>query len=312
MRRPLVIITCFLVVSLLANVFLWIEGGQSARDFNTKLTKYPYLSPRILRDAHADFIFNFLDLRSNLHAKIDPLKNDFALFFEYLPTGTSIGINSNNEFYAASLFKLPVVMAYFRHKERVDMKENLKVKLTTEMIDNRFGDLWKKGVGYEISFDDAARIALVKSDNTAAEALSPVITQKDFEDVYQGLDIDIQIASQGAIMSAKNYSSILKALYFSAVLTIDDSQKILSYLTQTEFNDKLAAGVPSDVTVAHKIGVIDEDSYRDCGIVYVPNRPYLLCMISHGTEAEAQTRMKEVSRMIYDYVSTAKSAIDNN
>ena len=180
------------------------------------------------------------------------------------------------------------------------------------MIDNRFGDLWKKGVGFEISMDEAARLALVNSDNTAAEALSPAITQKDFEDVYQGLDIDIQVSSQGAILNAKNYASILKALYFSAVLTKDDSQKILSYLAESEFDDKLTAGVPKEVPVAHKIGVMEKDSYRDCGIVYVPNRPYLLCMISHGSEQQAQQRMREVSQMIYDYVVVAKSAIVSN
>jgi hypothetical protein len=107
--------------------------------------------------------------------------------------------------------------------------------------------LWKKGVGFEISMDEAARLALVKSDNTAVEALAPVITDKDFDDVYQGLDIDIQVSSQGAILNAKNYASIMKALYFSAVLTKDDSQKILRYLTESDFDDKLVAGVPRDV-----------------------------------------------------------------
>ena len=289
-----------------------MNASENDREFQANITTYPYLSQRILRDNPSDFIFNFLDLRSNLHAKLDPLANNFAMYFEYLPTGTSIGINSSNEFYAASLFKLPVVMAYFRHKERLNSQEKIKIKLTSEMIDSRFGDLWKKGVGYEISFDDAAKIALVKSDNTAAEALGQVITQKDFDDVYQGLDIDVQIASQGAILSAKNYASILRALYFSAVLTKSDSQKILSYLAETEFNDKLAAGVPEGVIVAHKIGVIDQDSYRDCGIVYVPGRPYILCMISRGTEQQAQQRMREVSQMVYDYVVTAKSATLHN
>lgn len=115
-------------------------------------------------------------------------------------------------------------MAYFRHKEKSNSKNDMKVNLTEEMIDDRFGDLWTKGAGYEISLDEAAKLTLTKSDNTAANALIKAIDQEDFDDVYQGLDIDIQVASQGAIMTAKNYSSILKALYFSAVL----QKKILS------------------------------------------------------------------------------------
>ena len=313
MRRVLTLTIVILIVSLAINIKLLDrinianEIVKSEENFREDVKRYPLLSPRIMREAHPDFIFNFLDLRTKIHQQLDPLGDDIALYFEYLPNGTSINVNAGSDFFAASLFKLPVVMAYFRHKERVGNKPEMKVKLTREMIDNRFGDLWKKGEGYEIGLDEAARLALVYSDNTAAEALAPAITQEDFDDVYEGLDIDLQIASSGAVMTVRNYSSILKALYYSAVLTKVDSQEILSHLTHSPFNDKLAAGVPKDVVVAHKIGVIDEQSYRDCGIIYVPSRPYILCMISNGTEKQAQERISIISKLVFDYVSSAKS-----
>ncbi len=319
MRRIiLVILVILFVVSLIFNGYLWQENSRKDTlveydtAFHAALKRYPLLSPRILRDTHPDFILNFLDLRTNLHKKLDSLGDKFSMYFEYLPTGNSIGINANNEFYAASLFKLPVVMAYFRRKELTNTKEDVKVKLTKEMLDSRFGDLWQKGEGYEIGLDEAVQLALEKSDNTAAEALGAAITQDAFNDVYEAIDIPLQITNNGAVMTAKNYSSILKALYFSAVLTKEDSSKTLDYLTHSEFNDKLIAGLPKDITVAHKIGVIDEKSYMDCGIVYIPSRPYILCMVSSGTEDDARSRMSSTSKMIYDFVSNAKSLnIDN-
>lgn len=312
------IVSIVLLVSLFLNFSLWKDNRQldsqvqSNKEFQKSLEKYPYLSPRILNIAHSDFLLNFLDLRNNLHQKIDPLNDKFAMYFEYLPTGTSIGINSGNEFYSASLFKLPVVMAYFRHKENTNSTTDVKIRLTKDMIDDRFGDLWQKGEGYEIGLDEAAQIALTKSDNTAAKALGVGITQNDFDDVYKGIDINLQITDKGTVMTTKNYSSILKSLYFSAVLSRDDSEKILAFLTESEFNDKLIAGIPSGVVVAHKIGVIDNESYMDCGIVYVPKRPYILCMVSKGTEDEARQRMSGISKMIYDYVSNTRSLdVDN-
>ncbi len=285
---------------------------KSQKNYEENLQKYPFLASRTLMDKHGDFLLNFLDLREKLHQMADPLGDKIELYFEYLPTGTSIGINSGNNFFAASLFKLPVVMAYFRHKEKVTSAQDYKVKLTKDMLDNRFGDLWQKGEGYELDLNEAARLALEKSDNTAAKALGTVITQDDFDDVYLGVDVDLQIASEGAVMTTKKYSSILKALYFSAVLTREDSQTILDYLSHSEFNDKLVAGIPKDVTVAHKIGVIDEKSYMDCGIVYVPYRPYMLCMVSSGTEEEARVRMSRISKTIYEYVVSAKSPAPEN
>jgi beta-lactamase class A len=212
------------IASLTINAYFFnsyvrtLELVKNQRAYQTALKKYPLLAPHTLQGKHGDFLLNFLDLRSKLHQMIDPLGDKVELYFEYLPTGTSIGINSGNNFFAASLFKLPVVMAYYRHKESLPSTKRYKVVFSKEMLDDRFGDLWKKGEGYELDLDDAARLALQKSDNTAAKALGTVITQDDFDTVYLGVDVDLQIASEGAVMTAKKYSAILKALYYSQCL----------------------------------------------------------------------------------------------
>ncbi len=287
------------------------QGGfkiNSANDLASKQKKYPLLSTRILQEFPQDLLINFLDLRNELRKDITPYGESFGLYFEYLPTGTSINVNGGNEFHAASLFKLPVVMAYYHYRSRMGIKDDPVITITKDMLDKQFGNLWKEGPGYKIKGSDAVKLALENSDNTAARSLVPLIDQQDFESVYQGLDIDLSSDNEGAILSAKSYSSILKALYFSAVLDKNSSQEILNYLTMTKFPDKLAAGVPSDVPVAHKIGDYNDDkgreAFMDCGIVYVPRRPYELCMLSVGDEQTARERMQSISKKIYDYVSS--------
>lgn len=294
-------------------VLIWFSfvNQNSSKNINDLEKKYSFLSKRVLREVPTDILINFLELRNNVRLITDPYKDSFALYFEYLPTGTSIGINATNEYYVASLFKLPVVMAYFKHKENNNITIDNKVKIRPDEIDSRFGDLWKKGVGYEISLEEAARTAIVDSDNTAAQVLGPYIDDRDFKNVYDGIDIDLKISSQGALLSPKNYSSILKSLYFTAVLNKDNSEKILEYMTQTKFDDKLVAGVPDGVPIAHKIGVIDGQAYLDCGIVYVPRRPYILCMVSKSNEEIARDRMKTISKTIYDFVSKVGKQGDN-
>jgi len=106
------------------------------------------------------------------------------------------------------------------------------------------------------------------------------------------------------VITAIQYASILKALYFSSVLMKSDSEKILDIMTHTKFEDMLLAGVPTTVPVAHKIGLLNDQLYQDCGIVYLPERPYLLCMISKSDEATARKRMSSISKIVYDSVST--------
>lgn len=305
----------FLISLLLNTVVLFtffsnrgvIEANNNNND---QINKYPLLSKRILQEYPIDILINFLDLRRDLRKEVEPYGNSFGFYFEYLPTGISIGVNEKAEFHAASLFKVPVVMAYYKQKERLQMKNDPEVELKAEHLDNEFGTLYKKGAGHKIKLSEAVRLSLEESDNTAAKLLASNVQELDFDEVYGGVDIDLITDENGAILTSKNYSSILKALYFSAVLVKESSSEILDYLTKSKFNDKLVAGVDPDVTVAHKIGYfIDkktgEQAYMDCGIVYVPRRPYLLCMVSESDEATAKDRMSSLSKTIYDYVVSA-------
>jgi len=315
MGKTRIFLVC-LIISLLVNIVVlsvFYKNSneiKSAKDFAADQMRFPLLSKRILLEFPQDILLNFLDLRTELRNQVKPYGESFGLYFEYLPTGTTIGINEKVEFHAASLFKIPVVMAYYRFRERTHRQDDPEITIKKDQLDDQFGDLWKKGEGARIKASDAVRLTITESDNTAAKTLVPFIEPKDFEAVYQGLDIDLQSDDQGALISAKNYSSILKSLYFSSVLDKESSEEILDLLTKTKFPDKLAAGVPSNVLVAHKIGdFVDSEGnegFRDCGIVYVPRRPYVLCIFSVGNEQLARERMQKLSKTIYDYVSSVK------
>lgn len=303
------LILSVLFVSLLGNVLLFSflhNTTQEQHSLTTFKEKYPYLAIDILKDIPNDPMTNFLPLRDTIQKEISPYKDDFAFYFEYLPTGTSIGVNEDDEFTAASLLKVPVVMAYFHMKERLNIHEDKTVALKASELNQNYGDLYKKGVGYQLNLDDAVRLALQKSDNTASLVLADQISEEDFQYVYEGLDIPMVEKDGNPLITAQQYTSIFKALYYSSILTTEDSQKILALLTKTKFTKMLPSGVPAGVPVAHKIGLIDKQIYQDCGIVYIPNRPYLLCMISKSDNKTAAARMGKLSQMVYAYVKKLK------
>jgi beta-lactamase class A len=307
-RRPVLLI--LLAVSIFANILLfvlWQNNGKQSLDQLQK--KYPFIAKRVLIDEwvdHSVVLTNFLPLRQQLHKEIDPYEDTFAFYFEYLPTGTSIGINEDSEFTAASLLKVPVVMAYYHKKEAMGTQTDPMVTIQEKELNKKFGDLYKKGAGAQINLDDAVHLALQESDNTASLILADQISDDDFKYVYEGLDIPLALKGDSPIVTAIQYTSVIKSLYFGSILNKDDSEKLLEILTKTKLNDMLPTGISKDVPVAHKIGLIDKQIYQDCGIVYVPQRPYALCMISKSKRKEARNRMSKVSKMIYDYVSSQK------
>lgn len=306
-RYPFLIVIIILVIAVLKLSYdLNAKASQNSTsaDSNVSAKKYPYLASRIMTNFEKDLLINFIPLRKELKTVTKDYGQSFSVYFEYLPTGISIGINDRTEFYGASLIKVPLAMAFLNsyHKRGLSLEE--KVVIRKEEINKGFGDLWKKGEGAEIKLIDALKLALTESDNTAAEILVSRVPKEDYDDVYQNLDIEINEDDGQVILTTKGYSSILKALYFASALNKDDSEYILDLLTQNKFRNKLLAPIPEEIPVAHKDGVYFGNLYQDCGIVYVPRRPYILCMASQSKENEAVQRMKEISEIVYKYISS--------
>lgn len=192
------------------------------------------------------------------------------------------------------------------------IKKTDTLTIEEEHIDKGFGDLWKSGVGSEFTIEELIHILLKKSDNTASKMLRSLISSNDIEEVFMSLDIDIDDNKKILTISPKNYSSIMRSLYLSSYLDFQASNEILDILSETDYNDKIVAGVPKSIKVAHKIGIWDLDKdggtvYNDCAIVYPPDRPYLLCIMVKTEESKAREYMKSLSKMVYSYVSKVRS-----
>jgi len=216
---------------------------------------FPYLSKRIFTENQNDIIINFIPLRAAMREYIGKQKETIGIYFEYLPSGISIGINDQLESQAGSLMKIPVVMGAYKQIELGKLKKQDVLTIQKENLNDKFGDLWKKGAGTTITVEDAITQILVYSDNTALNVLRSSLSTRVFLDVLESLDIHFQINNERITISPKSYSSILRSLYLSSYLKEESSNEILSILTQTPFSDRLAAGIPAIIKVAHKIGV---------------------------------------------------------
>jgi beta-lactamase class A len=211
----------------------------------------------------------------------------------------------------ASLLKVPIVMAVYQKIEKGELTRDTQLTLIERDIDNKFGSLWKEGAGYKISVKEAIRLVLTESDNTAKNALLRTIQVEDLANVFDYLDVPKESEDEGPVVNPKNYSSILRSLYLASYLPHNLSNEILDVMTQSVHTDRLRAGIPNEVPVAHKIGVYERaeddlnDVFTDCGIVYATRRPYILCIMTRSSLEQAQVNMSQISRMIYDYVSTA-------
>jgi len=310
LRYPLVLL---LTISIALNIYLvFFASKEKIVDaVSEKSSRYPFLAKRIFLENASDVVVNFVDLRQKLRDYDTKSFFPIGIYFQYLPTGVAIGVNETKPFTSASLLKVPTVMMVYKMIEEGKVKEDQLLEIKEEHLDQGYGDLWRVGAGTKITVKEAIEKSLVESDNTAHNLLYELSGGAPLE-VFKYLDIPSQVLDGQAVVTTRNYSSILRSLFFSAYLNFENSNEIIALLTKAKHGEALRADVPEEVKVALKIGVFEQqeggsaNTYGNCGIFYVPNRNYVLCVMYTGTGQEANTKTRDISNMVYDFVKNLK------
>lgn len=305
------VLIALIIVLLTSSGFLAVWNYQLRSNLKQATghdgNQYPLLASRIFVDNPNDTILDFSPLRNELRQYFNTLPFDYSFYAEYLPTGTSIKISADKPMVGASLLKVPIVMNLFHAVEEKEIKLSEKVTIQESDVDNRSGMLWKRGVNYQLTLEELARYTIVDSDNTALNAMTRYASGKFniFQQAIDELDVNLTaISNTATTIGSQGYSSILKCLYLSCLTTFENSQQILEWMSEANSPPRLRGSLPSDIKVAHKYGTSGGTSESDCGIVYIPKRPYIICIML-GTDIErANEIMQEVSKKMYDYVST--------
>ena len=303
--RLLLILSVIILLGINFSVYYFYIPLRIDNAMKQEAAKFSMLNPARKFFAKKDLIINVQPLRDELHE----IENDpnVSIYFEFLNTGANISVNKDSQFFPASLIKLPLAMAVAKKIEKGDWTWTNELVLMDQDKDSKFGQLYKKPIGTRLSINELVRYMLQESDNTAYLMLLRNIEPAEFDDVKNHLGLGEFFSSEGNI-SAKNYSVILRSLYNSSYLSDDDSEKLLAIMSQTNFNEYVASGMPKETKFAHKIGISnDQGVILDSGIVYLSRRPYVLTIMTKSYEPQiASEKMKDISQKVFDYVSNYK------
>jgi beta-lactamase class A len=273
----------------------------------------PLLNPSAVAGWDKYFIINFKPLKEKFKEIQSEYPEKTYIYFDYLNSASWVGLNEKELFTAASTIKVPLAMAIYKLVEEGKIRLDEAYTLDELDLDDHFGTLYKIGAGRELTVQTLIEIMLEQSDNTAMQALISVAQkaglENPFDDVYGAMGWDATNfgeAPRYEEINLKTLSTMFLALYNAKYLDPEHSQMILSYLTTSPFNEKIVAGVPQGIPIAHKMGVAGyNNTFSDCGIIYIPKRPYLLCVGASGlSEARANAFISAISNAAYHYVTT--------
>jgi beta-lactamase class A len=244
----------------------------------------------------------------------------FSVYFRDLEDGPIFGINEKEAFVPASLLKLPLMLTYFRLAETNPDILKTKVKFSSDNIPKlnyNYQPTFSAKENTEYTIDDLIYFMIVNSDNNSAFVLIKYLEDIDSEgqeylETYKNLGMINPDGNLSETIYTKSYSSIFRNLYNSSYLSNKYSQKALSYLSKSDFKEGLVHDLPPDIVVAHKFGERsglsnDQKELHDCGIVYYPRNPYLLCVMVEGYNFEHMSDViKKVSKIVYDEVDSRR------
>lgn len=272
-------------------------------------------------EGHAIEKHGYAELRSKLMDAIDEKKLTgdaelVSVYFRDLSNGPVFGIGENTDFVPASLLKLPIMLAYLKLAEEdpAILSKQLVYEGTVEEK-QAFGPKESIVPDRPYTIDTLLSYMIRQSDNRAYLVLLTYIHQKFtgrdlVKDTIRDLGLIDPATKTEATISVRSYASLFRILYNVSYLSKENSEKALALLGTTSFDQGIVASVPKGVPVAHKFGERldmpeDKKQLHDCGIVYFPDNPYLLCIMTQGSDMEKLIRtIADVSRMVWEEVNS--------
>ncbi len=162
---------------------------------------------------------------------------------------------------------------------------------------------------------DLATMMVAVSDNSATNVLIDRVAMKNVNDLMASLGLthtllrrkmmDIQAAREGRenVSTPREMMTLLQDIYAGKVLNKEMTEDFLKMLS-THKDSFLPRLLPDGVRIANKPGEL-EAVRNDSGIVFVPNRPYVICVMTAYLRNEragedAISRISEAAYQMFD------------
>jgi beta-lactamase class A len=280
--------------------------------------------------AGADESRSLAELEAKIQQRIAVQPGVYSVAFEDLSSGQRLLLNADDRTHAASLMKVPVMMAAFHLAGRGELDLDRRVK-----VKNSFASL-VDGSPFQVEFDpqgplaaqagktvsllELIRLMITRSDNVATDLVMEIVPAARVMDLLAALRIEDVFVRRG-VEDTKAYEAglnnecsargMLAAMIACRNSELFDSQsrrRMIDILRAQKLSSMIGRGIPRDAgaVVAHKTGSISWVEH-DAGIVELPGgRAYGLVILTRDfgeARNEAIETGSAISELVYRYAS---------
>ena len=244
-----------------------------------------------------------------------------------LTSGQEFQVHGNEVFPQASSIKIAVLAELYHQSQlaasgspgKATLSDIYTIQASDLVPDSDIMQGLTPGVT-RVTNRDLATMMIAVSDNSATNVLIDRVGMDNVNKLMDGLSLthtrlrrkmmDVKAAGEGRenISTPNEMMSLLESIYQAKVLNktlTDDFLKMLS----THKSSFIPSDLPEDMRIANKPGEL-EGVRNDSGIVFVPNRPYVICIMTtylrnERAGEEAITRISVAAYQMFDRLARA-------
>jgi beta-lactamase class A len=247
--------------------------------------------------------------------KIEDYPGVAGVYVRDLEGGFGYGIRPDEQFFSASVIKIPVMVAVYRKVDEGELSFAQMVEIKEEDWAAGAGWLQWERAGTRQTVGDLLLLMITQSDNVATNALTRLVGGADHvNEVAESLGAENtllyqKLSSERAAVpgldnrtTPRDMATMLQKIADGDAASEKSCGYMIDLMDLNELDWWLDAGLPADVYAANKAGWLYE-VYDDVGIVKAGERPYAVAILSkYGTEDVDVGRIliEELSRDVWE------------
>lgn len=242
-----------------------------------------------------------------------------------LATGESLSIRGAETFPSASLIKVSVLVALLDQVEKGTIRLDDPLTMIERDQVGGSGVLQHLHSGLQLTVEDAARLMIIISDNTATNLLLDKVPMRTVWAKMDSLGLPHTRIHSKTFLRSTSVAMDSSVKYGLGVTTPDETVRLFTLLHQgravsprmdsvalamlrgNEDWNKMVRWLPDGATAAHKSGDVDQ-SRNDCGILYGPDAPVAVCVMtrenrdtSYATDNPANLLIARIGAEVYRF-----------
>lgn len=294
MKKHVIVLSSVLISTVLFITFLYtnqskekpinkgyVEESSNPRILSVSSAVDPNATPPPVKQKP----LNSAEAETALKEYILNKQGTYSFYIKNLSSQHETSLNENLEYYAASLYKVPLAITVLDKIENSEITLDQQVELLPEHIEEGSGTIQNETVGAKFSVETLLSRLLKESDNVAQNMLFSIVPEIEIAKIYSAEISRGEFPHQN-IGTPKEIAKVFEDLYNQKYLDKNNTDLIISTMVNTSFDDRVHLGISPDVSFAHKIGNWPEEgSWHDCGVIF-NDKAAVICIMSKDTSFE--------------------------